>query len=122
MEGDNAFSPTLRSLRIVATATYPDNLNASPLLCHSPSWLQHLARLLKNHDGIEVLRVWNGAWFSRTLTHSIFITNNMTYPVLGTDRYRETTMCASRWPSGPGYQNSTSQFFVPLLHKGHQQL
>jgi hypothetical protein len=34
MEGDNAFSHTLRSLRIVATATYPDNLNASPLLCH----------------------------------------------------------------------------------------
>jgi hypothetical protein len=34
MEGENAFSHTLRSLRIVATATYPDNLNASPLLCH----------------------------------------------------------------------------------------
>ena len=33
MEGDNACVPTLRSLRIVATATYPDNLNASPLLC-----------------------------------------------------------------------------------------
>src|SRR4030095_9557348 len=40
MEGDNAFAPTLRSLSIVATATYPDNLNASPLLCHSPSWLE----------------------------------------------------------------------------------
>src|SRR5215475_7008047 len=25
MEGDNAYAPTLRSLRIVATATYPDN-------------------------------------------------------------------------------------------------
>src|SRR5215217_6971334 len=28
MEGDNACSPTLRSLSIVATATYADNLNA----------------------------------------------------------------------------------------------
>src|SRR5437588_4624108 len=40
MEGDNACAPTLRSLSIVATATYPDNLHASPLLCHSPSWLE----------------------------------------------------------------------------------